>query len=78
MKVEYILEICNLKESYTKKNKTCNIEVYFILNPVIKTKQKVTMKYLNTIYLILGMIQSSAIHSIDIINKMKTHISSYP
>jgi len=34
------------------------------------------MKYLNTIYLILGMILSSVIHSIDITNKMKSHISS--
>ena len=32
------------------------------------------MKHLNTIYLILGMILSSAIHSIDITNKMKSHI----
>jgi len=36
------------------------------------------MKYLNIIYLILGMVLSSAIHSIDITNKMKSHISSYP
>lgn len=78
MKVKYILEICNIKDSYTKKNKICNIRVYFILNLVIKTTKKVTMKYLNTIYLILGMILSSAIHSIDITNKMKSHISSYP
>ena len=40
MKARYILEICNLKDSYTKKNKTCNTEVYFILNLVIKTKKK--------------------------------------
>lgn len=79
MKVKYILELCNLKDSYTKKNNICNIRVYFILNLLIKTQQKkVTMKYLNTIYLILGMILSSAIHSIDITNKMKSHISSYP
>ena len=77
MKLQHVLEICNLKDGYTKKNKTCDIKVYFILNLLTKRKQnEVTMKYLNTIYLILGMILSSVIHSIDITNKMKSHISS--